>query len=66
MTPEERQTAAIFALGEKVLATAAQGRHAIPDSDLYNEQPVSVRISTTLGQLRAAGLRSHPDYGRGT
>jgi len=64
MTPQERRSAAITQLGELVVEKAAQGRHPLPDSDLYDEQPAVVQISTTLGVLRRAGLGSHPDYGK--
>jgi hypothetical protein len=49
-------------LGHKVLQIAAAQRDCIGDSDLDNEQPVSVTISTTLGLLRKAGLRYIPAY----
>lgn len=41
---------------EKVLATAAAERDGIGDSDLDDEQSVTVMLKTTLGELRAAGL----------
>lgn len=49
-------------LAELVLAAAAKERNGIGDSDRGDEQPVIVEIDTTLGELRAAGLREMPGY----
>jgi hypothetical protein len=49
-------------LGDLVLRAAADERDGIGDSDLEDEQPVVVMIKTTLGHLRAAGLRLVPGY----
>jgi hypothetical protein len=45
-----------------VLEAAAKSRDGIGDSDLDDEQHVSVTISTTLGLLRKAGLRYVAGY----
>lgn len=49
-------------LGQMVLEAAAKSRDGIGDSDLDDEQPVLVTISTTLGLLRQAGLRYVAGY----
>ena len=49
-------------LGQMVLEAAAKSRDGIGDSDLDDEQPVSVTISTTLGLLRKGGLRYVAGY----
>jgi hypothetical protein len=55
------------ALIKQVLAAFKEQRDEIGDSDLYGEQPVTLRVSTTLGELRkvrsasyAASLPSAP------
>lgn len=55
------RAAARYHLVEKVLVQAAK-RDAINDSDLVDDQPVVLQVSTTLGELRRAGLGSMPGY----
>jgi hypothetical protein len=58
----ERSHVAQLSIAHKVLEQAAAGRDPIGDSDLYDEQPVSVNVIFTLGELRNAGLRLMPNY----
>jgi hypothetical protein len=56
------QVPADVRLGQMVLEAAAKNRNGIGDSDLDDEQPVTVTVSTTLGLLRQAGLRYVAGY----
>lgn len=58
-TAVQKRMDALTCLGLEVVAQAARDRDARADSDLDDEQPVIVTMSTTLGDLRAAGLREY-------
>lgn len=45
----------LHALLAAVVQAGEDQRHPIPDSDLDDEQPISLDIRITLGELRAAG-----------
>lgn len=52
----ERRQVALAYLGQLVVDQAGRDRDPTPDSDLDSAQPVVVRVVTTLGMLRRAGI----------